>query len=179
MSETLEGRYYQSTRDRHMQQVRKLAESIQADAGYVLARLDRDAIPQTYSLTEDVRNLVQRIAVLEALAEMKKVYDSAQPETTSGPVLHETTTSTYCPKCGEDHGSQDYVDQLNEQEADLRRRLDAAVAAARTAASDKDEWAKRPEPPVRQQPDRADTPSVAPATFSPVPGDNPAAGRTD
>jgi hypothetical protein len=66
---------------------------------------------------------------------------------------------------------------LAEERLDARRRLDAAVAAARTAASDKDAWAKRPPPALPQQPDRADTPPVAPATFNPVPGDNPVPGR--
>ena len=118
MSETLEGRYYQSARDRHMQQLRKLAESIQDTAGYVLKRLDQDAIPQTYNLTEEVRDLVRRVAVLEALAEMKKVYDSARPDTASDPVIHEMSFTEHCPKCGKDHGSQDYVDDLNAQEAE-------------------------------------------------------------
>ena len=56
---------------------------------------------------------------------------------------------------------------LAEERLDNRRRLDAAVAAARTAASEKDAWAKRPPPALPQQPDRAETPPVVLATFNP------------
>jgi hypothetical protein len=77
MSETFEDRYYRNTRARHLDQLRKLATNIQESAGYALARLDQDAIPQTYSLTEDVRDFVTRVAVLDALSELKGVYDSA------------------------------------------------------------------------------------------------------
>ena len=69
-------RAYESIRDRHIAKVRELAESIQANAGYVLADLDRDRIPRDRALPDDTRELSRRLAVLEAIQELHDIYDA-------------------------------------------------------------------------------------------------------
>jgi hypothetical protein len=69
-------RAYESIRGRHVAKVRELAESIQANAGYVLADLDRGRIPRARNLPDDTRELDRRLAVLEALEELKGIYDA-------------------------------------------------------------------------------------------------------
>jgi hypothetical protein len=68
-----ENRAYQSIRGRHMLKVRELAEAIQASAGHVLADLDR-----ARSLPDDVRELDRRVNILDALEELKGIYDSGE-----------------------------------------------------------------------------------------------------
>jgi 3-methyladenine DNA glycosylase AlkC len=72
-----EERAYKSIKSRHMVKVRELAEAIQANAGYVIADLDRARIPRSRSLPDDVRELDRRLNILEALEELKDIYDSA------------------------------------------------------------------------------------------------------
>jgi hypothetical protein len=71
-------RGYQSIRGRHMLKVRDLAESIRDNAGYVLADLARGRIPSSRALPDDVRELDRRLHILEAIGELKDIYDAGK-----------------------------------------------------------------------------------------------------
>ena len=121
MRETFEARALRNLRERHESQISENAGRIRDHIGYVLKRVEAGRADSTGMYAEDIAASVKRIlrsvAALEAITEVRGIYDSAAPEADApGPVLHETTTTTHCPRCGKDHGSQEYVDQLNARE---------------------------------------------------------------
>jgi hypothetical protein len=98
-----EQRAYESIRARHITKVRQLAESIRDGAGYVLADLDRgDTFLHGHNIAEDAAELRRRLDVLDALKELKGIYESgaigAQPV-------------KFCPECG--HGASLHASTLN------------------------------------------------------------------
>jgi hypothetical protein len=82
--EPFEELYYRSTYSRRTDLAGTLAGSIRDAASHVLFDLERDRIPRMRSLADDVLRLSRTIAELEAMAEMKKVYDSAAESAKGG-----------------------------------------------------------------------------------------------
>lgn len=96
-----EERAYKSIRARHITKVRQLAESIRDGAGYVLADLDRgDTFLHGHNIAEDAAELRRRLDVLDALKELKGIYDSG-----------EKSGVKFCPECG--HGASLHTSTLN------------------------------------------------------------------
>lgn len=73
--------YYSSGYDRRMDAVAGLAESIRDNASHILLDLERGRIPRIRSLLDSAQRLAVTLAELDALAEMKKVYDSLAEST--------------------------------------------------------------------------------------------------
>lgn len=67
-----------SIRTRHESKIRELAEDIIANAGYILADLDRDRVPVLRNLLADAQQISSRVAALEAIKELTEVYESAE-----------------------------------------------------------------------------------------------------
>ena len=57
-------------RRRHEDKIRTLCEDISKNAGYVLADLNRGSVPALRSLLSDSLDVAERIAALEAAAEL-------------------------------------------------------------------------------------------------------------
>jgi hypothetical protein len=63
---------------RHEDKIRTLCEDIAKNAGYVLADLDRGRVPQLRSLLSDALGVAERIAALEAAAEVIGYYEAEE-----------------------------------------------------------------------------------------------------
>jgi hypothetical protein len=70
-------------RDRHEAKIRELCADIAANAGYILADLDRSRVPRLRNLLDDAIQIATRIEALEAVAEMRKIYP-AEPQPPAG-----------------------------------------------------------------------------------------------
>lgn len=63
-------------RKRHEYKLREMAESIQANAGYLLADLDHGNAPNLRNLLHDAEMIAVRIEALEAVNETAAIYES-------------------------------------------------------------------------------------------------------
>jgi hypothetical protein len=78
MADAFHARATRSVRGRHEAKVRELAESLQANAGYLLADLDRGRVPQIRHVLHDALMIAERISALEAVREVTAIYESTE-----------------------------------------------------------------------------------------------------